>query len=159
MSEIFATKQMSLLIGRAMRNFTKKIGAKDEPLIWGLKANEDVQEGTVSIIEDCVDRKKVYAVKVLREQVPLLDGKSVLLKGISKGTVVFIPNAESWDQDVLLRVAIQSSELGSKALLGFSDPSRLSMGIYQFLVTQQVSDGYELSKWAINMSIPICDIR
>ncbi|WP_435322336.1 hypothetical protein [Klebsiella sp. HN106] len=159
MSEAIVNKQVLLVVNRLMRNFIKKIGEKDEPLIWGFKASEALQENTATVLSECIDKKKVCAVKILHEPVHIDGGKSPQLKGLGKGTVVFIPNADTWNQDTLLRVAFQSSEVGSKALLGFSDPSRLSMGIYQFIVTQQVSDDLELSQWAINMSTPIGDVR
>ncbi|HCL5580963.1 TPA: hypothetical protein N2N40_002390 [Citrobacter freundii] len=159
MSEDIFAKDLSLVVNRLMRNFIKKVGAKDEPLIWGFKANATIQKSAATVLAECIDRKKVRAIKILHEQVSMDGSKSPQLKGLEKGTIVFIPNADSWNQDALLRVAFQSSQSGSKALLGFSDPSRLSMGIYQFLVSQQISDEYELSSWAINMSSPIGEIR
>lgn len=159
MPEDIADKQLSLVVNRLMRNFIKKIGAKDEPLVWGFKASETIQKNATIVLSECIDKKKVCAIKILDEQVHMDGGKSPQLKTLGRGTIVFIRNADVWNQDTLLRVALQSSESGSKALLGFSDPSRLSMGIYQFIVTQQVSDEFQLSQWAIDMSTPIGDIR
>ncbi|EIZ1085983.1 hypothetical protein MPI44_004531 [Klebsiella oxytoca] len=159
MSEDVIAKDLSLVVNRLMRNFIKKVGAKDEPLIWGFKANATIQKNAATVLAECIDRKKVRAIKILHEQVSMDGGKCPQLKGLEKGTVVFITNADAWNQDVLLRVSIQSSESGSKAMLGFSEPSRLSLGIYQFLVAQQISEEYELSQWAINMTTPIGEIR
>ncbi|BCI98455.1 hypothetical protein [Klebsiella pneumoniae] len=159
MSEDIVAKDLKLVVNRLMRNFIKKVGAKDEPLIWGFKANASIQKDAAAVLSECIDRIKVRSVKILNDQVHMDGGKYPQLKGLEKGSVVFITNADTWDQDVLLRVAIQSSQSGSKVLLGFSDPSRLSIGIYQFLVAQQISKNYELSHWAINMSIPIREIR
>lgn len=159
MSEVVVGEEVLLVVKRLMRNFIKKIGRKDEPLIWGFKAHETIQKQAVAAITDCIDHKKIRAVKILHEQVHMEGDKSPQLRSLKKNTIVFIPNADSWNQDTLLRVAFQASGAGSKALIGFSDPSRMSLGIYQFLVTQCVNDDGELFQWAISMSVPIGDIR
>ncbi|PHM72226.1 hypothetical protein [Xenorhabdus sp. KJ12.1] len=159
MSDIIVDKESLRVVNRLMKNFIKKIGAKDEPLFWGIKANEDIQVCIGKYLSVSVDGKKVQAVKILPEPAPIVGDKTPLLNGLDKRTVVYIPNAENWNQDSLLRVVFQSSASGSKALVGFNDPSRLSLGIYQFLVSQQIDNDWNLSNWAINMSIPIGDIN
>ncbi|HBR1235573.1 TPA: hypothetical protein L9K97_005094 [Klebsiella pneumoniae] len=149
MSELILEKTAVHAFSLMMKKFIEKVGSKDEPLIWGFKANPGIQGELADRIADLIDGKKVVGTKILHEQAPMNGSKTPLLKSIRKQHIVYIPNADLWNQDVLLRVSFQSSESGCKALLGFSDPSRLSMGIYQFLVSQQISDSYNLSGWAV----------
>lgn len=142
-----------------MRKFIQKIGQQDEALMWGVKTNPTIQAELVKTIGNHIDGKKAVGVKVLHEQAPMVGNRTPLLKSIMPRHIIFIPNADAWDQDTLIKVAFQASESGCKALLGFSEQSRLSMMVYQLLVSQQISDSYELSAWAVNMLIPIGDIR
>ncbi|EGT5675547.1 hypothetical protein AGJ34_21505 [Cronobacter dublinensis subsp. dublinensis] len=142
-----------------LRKFSKKIGTKQEPLIWGVKATPETLFELGSKLPASVDGKKILKTVVLEQQPAIVNDQFPSLKGLNKKTVVFIQNADQWDQEVLLKVSIHVARAGSKALLGFSDVGALSMGIYQFMVSQQISNDGQLSDWAINMSQPIRELR
>lgn len=148
----------ALLARRLIKKLSKEIGSKNEALIWGLKADSSLREEFKQLLPNSIDGTHVRTVMVLNEQVQLDGNVSPTLKVISENTLVYIPHADTWNQDVLLRVCFQASQKSSKALIGFSAPSALSLGILQFLVTQEISEKCELNDWAVNMGIPLRDI-
>ncbi len=124
----------------------------------GVKASRDILTGTVETVNAIAGHKKVAAVKVLAQADNDLAALEVFAKGLQRNTLVYIPHADDWDQDVLLKVMALFGARQSKCMLGFSEPSRLCFGIYMFLVSYQVDAEYNVSRWSLNMSAPIHEL-
>ncbi|BBV14502.1 hypothetical protein [Providencia rettgeri] len=162
MSVTAIEKDSARAVKKIMTSFASTIGnSKKEALCWGVKTSPEMQLEIATVLAKTVTEiggDKIRGVMVLAQQAKMVGNRTPELKAIPKSHVVYIPNAESLRQDSLLQVILQSSQAGCKAMIGFSTPSKLSLGIYQFLVTKQITDGI-VTDWAINMDMPICDIQ
>nr|WP_308282072.1 hypothetical protein [Providencia rettgeri] len=158
MSHENVNKNATTAIGEVCANFTRNLGTKHEELLWGVKASRDILTGTVETVNAIAGHKKVAAVKVLAQADNDLVALEVFAKGLQRNTLVYIPHADDWDQDVLLKVMALFGARQSKCMLGFSEPSRLCFGIYMFLVSYQVDAEYNVSRWSLNMSAPIHEL-
>nr|WP_305009636.1 MULTISPECIES: hypothetical protein [Providencia] len=158
MSHENVNKNATTAIGEVCANFTRNLGTKHEELLWGVKASRDILTGTVETVNAIAGHKKVAAVKVLAQADNDLAALEVFAKGLQRNTLVYIPHADDWDQDVLLKVMALFGARQSKCMLGFSEPSRLCFGIYMFLVSYQVDAEYNVSRWSLNMSAPIHEL-
>ena len=139
-------------------NFSRNIGTKTEPLLWGVKATPEVIAAGCSALDELRGHKKVSAVKVIETPLTNLEQAQTMAKGLQKDTVIYIPHAEAWDQDFLLKTMAAFGERRCKCFLGFSDFAGLSMGIHTFLVSYQIDSELRISRWAINMSVPIREL-
>lgn len=155
MSHENLNKHATIAIGEVCSNFGRNLGTKHEELLWGVKAAREILAGTVETVMAMADRKKVSTVKVLNKPDHDLASLEVFAKGLQRNTLVYIPHADEWDQDVLLKVMALFGARQSKCMLGFSEPSNLCFGIYMFLVSYQVDANYKVSRWSLNMSAPI----
>ncbi len=161
MSVTAIEKDSARAVKKIMTSFADTIGRKKEALCWGVKTTPEMQLEIATVLGKTVadiGGDKIRGVMILAQQARMVGNRTPELKVIPKNYIVYIPNAESWRQDSLLHVVLQSSHAGCKALIGFSDPSKLSLGVYQVLVAQQVNDG-TVTDWAINMDVPLCDIQ
>ncbi|EOC0011708.1 hypothetical protein ACI0X9_003395 [Cronobacter turicensis] len=147
------------IASQMMQKFVNKIGTKQEPLFWGVKAKRETLLEIGATLSCLVDGKKILRTLVLHEQPVISNDKTPYLTRLGKKTVVFIQCAEDWDQEILLKSVIQIAQAGSKALIGFSDIGALSMGIYQFMVAQQIEEDGQIRDWAINMSVPLRELK
>lgn len=159
MTNISEGPDLSLVTKQMMAKFAQKIGQKDEPLIWGVKSSTETLKSVALYVNGVVDGKKIRHSICLTDQPVLKDSKAPGLKSLREKTVVFVPHGDTWDQASLLSIAIQIATQGSKMLIGFTDPAALSLGIYQFLVSQQIDNSGHLSAWSVNMSIPLRNIQ
>lgn len=148
----------TIAVSEVCNNFTRSLGSKSEGLLWGVKATREVLAGTVEAVNAVESHKKVAAVKVLSQPINDPADLELFAKGLRRNTLVYIPHADDWDQDVLLKVMALFGARQSKCLLGFTEPSRLCFGIYMFLVSYQVDEHYSVSRWSLNMSSPICEL-
>ncbi|WP_272570320.1 hypothetical protein [Providencia sp. PROV255] len=158
MSHETVNKNATIAIGEVCANFARNLGTKHEELLWGIKATREILDGTLETVAAMADHKKVAAVKVLAKADSDLSSLEVFAKGLQRNTLVYIPHADEWDQDVLLKVMALFGARESKCMLGFTEPSRLCFGIYMFLVSYQVDAEYKVSRWSLNMSAPIYEL-
>lgn len=158
MSHENVNRHATIAISEVCANFTRNLGTKHEELLWGLKATHNVLDGTVETVMTMANHKKVAAVKVLADTNSDLAALEVFAKDLQRNTLVYIPHADEWDQDVLLKVMALFGARESKCMLGFTEPSRLCFGIYMFLVSYQVDAENKVSRWSLNMSAPIHEL-
>lgn len=138
--------------------FTKTIGTKNEAFIWGIYSTDDYINHVPSCLDTFKSHKKIADVKAVME--PLNPGQIELFeKGLTNKSIVYFHKADEWDQDLLLKAQAAIGKKGCKGLLGFSKPTGLSMGVYTFLVTYELTPELETKPWAINMSIPIGSLQ
>lgn len=144
-------------ISEVCTSFTRNIGSKHEELLWGIKATRQIIDCTIDIVQSMSNHKKVSAVKVLPDAISDIAILEVITKGLQRNTVVYIPHADEWDQNILLKAMALIGARKSKCMLGFTEPSKLCFGVYMFLVIYQVDTESKVSRWALNMSAPIQD--
>lgn len=158
MSHEIVNTHATTAIGEICANFTRNLGTKHEELLWGIKATRNILTGTVETVNAIANHKKVAAVKVLTQADSDQAALDVFAKGLQRNTLVYIPHADDWDQDVLLKVMSLFGARQSKCMLSFTEPSRLCFGIYMFLVSYQIDAEYKVSRWSLNMSAPIHEL-
>lgn len=148
MADVSAQK----IFARYLRKQGKKIGAQDEAMIWGFKAEPEFQAQVVDIFASTKDDIKGHSgARVVLESQPKLaktmTGKTEAkeIAKLGRNGLVFIPNADHWQQPALVSVALQAAHQGGRAIIGFSDESRLCMSIYHWLVTYEC-DGENLER-------------
>ncbi len=152
----------SVLLTKSIENicalFTQTIGTKHEAFIWGIYSSDDYINHVPACLDTFKSHKKITDVKAVME--PLNLGQIELLeKGLTKKSIVYFHKADEWDQDLLLKAQAAIGKKGCKGLIGFSNATGLSMGIYTFLVTYQLTPDLEAKPWALNMSIPIGSLQ
>lgn len=152
--EMMKTENLCGVGVRLLKLLDKKIGV-NEVIIWGIKASPEHRQEIAKLPEDTKELKKIRKLMVLEQQVEMVGERTPALKGIPRSTLIYIPNADKWDQSVLLRVCIQAAQSSCKALIGFTDISDLSLSMIQFTLMHQITEDGEVGDWGVNMEVPL----
>ncbi|TDB45575.1 hypothetical protein [Photorhabdus luminescens] len=109
--------------------FASEADTKTEALLWRVKASREILAESASSMKQTMLNKKITNVLALNEFASSVEQVKIQVKRVPKNSVIYVPQADRWDQDLLPKLMAASGQRGSKCFIGFTDEADFRISV------------------------------